>query len=852
MTHDDDSMRAQIDGEQRHLRTLYERLDALRGQAAARLAAALREGGGTPQAHAERDAAVQRHAARLARLEAAENGLCFGRLDLDDGEHRYIGRIGLRQEHDDSGDTDDTGRTGPPLIDWRAPAARPFYTATAAAPHGVRRRRHIATRGRQVVGLDDEILGRPPADGHDLPVVGQAALLAALGAERTGRMHDIVATLQAEQDAVIRAPHRGVLVVQGGPGTGKTAVALHRAAYLLYTQPRLAAGGVLVIGPSAAFLTYIEQVLPGLGETGAVPATVADLFPGVSADRMEDPAVAALKGRAEMAAVVAAAVREHQTPPAEGLTVEAAGEPLHLDGATCGRAAERARATGLPHNQARRVLAREITAHLARELAETTRRLADRLEADIADVLAESGVGAAIDADLAAMDGVFDPTTGPAGPGDLLGPRDAPALERELREDPGVQAAVQVLWPALTPQRLLARLYADPDRLRRAAPGLTAAERSLLARAPGGGWSPADVPLLDEAADLLGEDDQATQARAAREHARHIAYAQGVLDITAGADQPTRNSGDGGVGGDDSGDHGLSAADLIDAGALAERHRHATTSTLAERARADRTWAFGHLIVDEAQELSPMAWRTVMRRCPGRSMTVVGDLAQTGDPAGASSWEQVLAPHVGDRFRLARLSVNYRTPAEIMAAAEDLLAAISPATPPPRSVRSTGMPPWRMGTTPAELPRVLAELAAAETAAGGRLAVIVPPQRIAELGAAISQTVPAVCYGPRPDLTRPAVVLSARQAKGLEFDAVLIADPAAIATGSARGRNDLYVALTRATARLGVVHTGPPPAELARITPLRRGHRTAAAQPGGDAHVKPAGRPDTADRPARP
>ncbi|MFC4536377.1 ATP-binding domain-containing protein [Sphaerisporangium dianthi] len=856
MTHEDHVLRAQIEGEQRHLRTLYERLDALRGATAGRLAAASRENGGTPQARSERDAAVARHAERLARLEAADDGLCFGRLDLRDGGRRYIGRVGLRAE-DDEGD--------PLLIDWRAPAARPFYVATALAPEGVRRRRHIVTRGRRVVDLDDEILTRPqppgraehgsavngPVDGtpsadspppataaedrftgqgEHIPLVGGAALLAAVSAERTGRMHDIVATLQAEQDAVIRSGHRGVLVVQGGPGTGKTAVALHRAAYLLYTQPRLAAGGVLVVGPSAAFLTYIGRVLPGLGETGALLSTVAGLYPGVEADRGESLAAAEVKGRAEMAAMVAAAVREHRTPPVGGITVEAAGERLLLDGPACRRAAGRAARTGLPYNRARQVFAREVIADLARRLAGAARDLADRLEADIADVLAESGVREAIRADLAAMDGVFDRTGDQGGPGDLLGAADVPALERELRHDSGVRAAIEALWPALTPQRLLEGLYADPSRLERAAPGLTPAERALLVRAPGGGWSPADVPLLDEAAELLGEDDQAARARESREHARRVAYAQGVLDIAAasrgGGGAPYAGDGPSGPGGADplggTGDV-LTAADLIDARALAERHHSSSPATVAERARADRTWAFGHVIVDEAQELSPMAWRMLMRRCPGRSMTVVGDLAQTGDPAGASSWEQVLGPHVGDRFRLVRLSVNYRTPAEIMTAAADLLAAISPGTPPARSVRRTGVRPWRVRTTAAALPTVLAELAAAETAAGGgRLAVIVPQARASELGAAVAEVVPDVSFGPHPDLTRPAVVLGVRQAKGLEFDAVLVADPARIVAASPRGRNDLYVALTRATRRLGVLHAGPPPPEIARTITERR------------------------------
>src|SRR6185437_10789654 len=259
------------------------------------------------------------------------------------------------------------------------------------------------------------------------------------------------------------------------------------------------------------------------------------------------------------------------------------------------------------------------------------------------------------------------------------------------------------------------------------------------------------------------------------------------------------------------------AADIMDAAALAERHEEADHRTLAERAAADRTWTFGHVVVDEAQELSEMAWRLLARRCPARSMTVVGDVAQTGSAAGTTSWERVLAPLAGDRWRLARLTVNYRTPAEIMAAAAPLLAAIDPGQPPPRSVRATGVPPWRSATTSDELPAALAQLTAAEAAREGRLAVIVPDDRVPELGAAVARAVPALSFGPDPDLTSPVVLLGARQAKGLEFDAVLIADPAAILAASPRGLGDLYVALTRATQRLGVLHPGEPPAELAAV-----------------------------------
>ncbi|MFF8917556.1 HelD family protein [Streptomyces sp. NPDC015032] len=814
--------RAEIDHEQNHLDMLHARVEALREHAGHQLTGVLRETGGTRQGRLEREAAAARYAGQVARYDAAENGLCFGRLDLRDGEQHYIGRIGLPAE---SADED------PLLLDWRAPAARAFYVATPAAPHGVRRRRHLATRGRRVVRLDDEVLDR---DGvPDSELTGEAALLASLDAGRTGRMHDIVATLQAEQDAIIRSDHRGVLVVQGGPGTGKTAVALHRAAYLLYTHQQLASRGVLVVGPNPTFLGYIGQVLPGLGENSVLLSTVGELYPGIRADRAEKPETAELKGRTEMAAVIAAAVRDRQVPTAPGLgaaptreagavaagsapseapagrgfEVEFDGDIVRLDHEECVRAADTARATRLPHNLAAPVFRREIVDALARRSVAATRDLADRLEADIAEVLAEAALDRAVRADLDALPGLLgdDDSAIARERTEAQGIDDA---RRLLAADADVRAALDILWPPLTPQQLLADLYGQRARLAAAAPGLTDGERELLFREPdGGGWSAADVPLLDEAAELLGQDTRAAEAAAARERAEGIAYAQGVLDLAAGDGEDEEEEG------------GL--AGLVDARTLADRHEERTARTVAEQAFADRSWVFGHIIVDEAQELSQMAWRLLMRRCPTRSMTLVGDVAQTGDAAGASSWASALAPHVGDRWRQASLTVNYRTPAEIMASTTDVLAALGPGLEPPRSVRETGVAPWRLRTD--DTARALAGLAAKEAAAldDGRLAVIVPDARRDELGAAVARAVPGAAYGEEPDLENRAVVLGVRQAKGLEFDAVLLADPAAVLGGSSRGLNDLYVALTRATQRLGIVHEGPVPGVLAAVTERR-------------------------------
>lgn len=677
----------EIDVEQEYLTALYVRLDAVREEAAERLAARRAEG--------DREAAAVWRA-EVARLDAAEQGLCFGRLDLHDGRRVHVGRLSLFRDQDGE----------PLLVDWRAPAARAFYTATAVSPDGVGRRRRITTRGRTVVALDDELL--TPDGARDDDLVGGAALLAAVTAERTGRMRDVVTTLQSEQDRIIRHETGGVLVVQGGPGTGKTAVALHRVAYLLHTRPHLRTRGVLVVGPSRVFLDYVGQVLPGLGEHSVMTATIADLRPDVEVSRVDPPGIVEHKGEAVMAERLAAAVRSRIRTPDHVVDVEFEQQVLRLDPRCCDRAARKARRSGLPHNQARLVFQQAVVDVLAQRLTESMEAvvLTDTGEAiDGGDP--DGGLGEADLRALAAAGVVIDRDDRDDGPRTLLDEDDRAGLRDSLLADTGVRAALDALWPPLTPERVVSDLLDE--------------------RADG--WSAADVPLLDEVAVLIG---------------------QGTA--------------------------------------------HAT---------------FGHVVVDEAQELSEMAWRMLVRRCPSRSMTIVGDLAQTGNPAGTSSWDRVLRPHVRDRWQLARLSVNYRTPAEVMAATADLLAAHHPGTPPPRSVRSTGEPPWRTGT--ANLVATIADLAAAHT--DGRLAIISPRVHIESLAAALSLTAP-------PDLTGEVVLLTPDQAKGLEFDSVLIADPAEILDSAPRGHNDLYVAMTRATHRLGVVHPGRPPAELSALREL--------------------------------
>ncbi|MDI1455150.1 AAA family ATPase [Streptomyces sp. ATE26] len=736
--------------EQEFIDGLYARVDALRGEAETSVADALAQGDKPMQARLERDILVAERSGLLAALNAVDGSLCFGRIDLTSGVSHHIGRIGLRE--------DDAERT-PVLIDWRADVARPFYLATGHTPMGLRRRRHLTTEGRTVTSLHDEILdlGDATRTGHEDPS-GDAVLLAALNSARTGRMSDIVQTIQAEQDEIIRAPYRGVLVVEGGPGTGKTAVALHRAAYLLYEHRELLARrAVLIVGPNPAFLGYIGEVLPSLGETGVLLATVGELFPGVRATAQDTPEAAAVKGRAGMADVLAAVVRDRQALPDPVIAVEHEREVLMLDDGLVTVARERTRAAGLPHNAAREY----FEGHILNTLTEL---YAERVGTD------------------------------PYDGSSLLDPADITQIRDELAENPEVWSAVDRLWPRITPRRLVADFLAEPDGY------LPPADADAIRRPETRAWTVADVPLLDEAAELLGEDDRIARARAERERETQVAYAQGVLDVSyASRTYEFEDKEDS----DPDASEVLSAHDIIDAERFAERHEEADHRSAAERAAADRTWAFGHIIVDEAQELSPMAWRLLMRRSPTRSMTLVGDPAQTAEAAGVGSWADILTPYVEDRWEHTRLGVNYRTPAEIMELAAAVVRAENPDFEPPSSVRSTGVRPW-VRDAEGDLPGAVAEAVAELTPEEGRLAVIAPR----DLHPALAARLDGVTAGGEPDLTRTVVLLDPRQSKGLEFDAVLVVEPARY------GTSDLYVALTRATQRLGVLHTGDLPAAL--------------------------------------
>jgi len=739
----------ELESEQDFVDLAYARLDAMRGDANSMLEGVLDLGrGGTFQSRTERDVIVRTSLARLEQLDIGDQALTFGRIDRltggdtadgePDSETFHIGRLAIHgADHE------------PLVVDWRAPVAEPFYRATGRDPLGLVLRRHLALRGRTVVSVEDERFrapdgGGPVPDGYtaeavpdgggelivgDLPIGGPAALLAALDRARSGRMTDIVSTIQAEQDEIIRAPLSGVLVVQGGPGTGKTAVALHRAAYLLYTHRfPLERQGVLVVGPNPLFLRYIEQVLPSLGETGVTLSTVSGLVPEIKVQENGPADVARLKGDVRMATVIARAIRTRQRPLPEDVEVPYGALVLRLTAAESRRIVEGARRRPGTHNARRRLVEQSVAQVLADRARQTQQRL---------------GVGTPA---VTAFPGYEDP----AGLGD--DEFDFEDFSRKVRRVPELARALDRMWPRLSPHELLHDLYGAPPLIAVAGRGvLTPEEQALLHRDRSDSfdavaWTPADAALVDEARHLLGPR-------------------------AGGADDAARK--------------------------------------------------YGHIVVDEVQDLSPMQLRMLTRRSLAGSMTVVGDIAQATAPWAPTSWDDIVE-HLPRRrpARTAELTVSYRTPAEVLAVAARVLAVAAPELTPPKPVRRTGVEPRMIRVADADdLGRAVAEAAAEEMASvrPGRVAVIAPEQLRDVLADALDRAGTPV-VDPRDlrrgGLSEPLVLLGADSANGLEFDSVVVVEPAVIAGETARGLRTLYVALTRPTRRLTVVSLAAPPAAL--------------------------------------
>lgn len=516
------------------------------------------------------------------------------------------------------------------------------------------------------------------------------------------------------------------------------------------------------MGPNAGFLRYVGRVLPSLGETDVVFVSPGELMPGVQATEVEEPIARAVKGSTAMVEVLAAAVADRQELPAEPILIPLEDGIVKLDSELVESARTKARATGLLHNPARAIF-REAVLDAATERA--VRRISSGwLRGD-----GRSATDRALRAELAAE------------------------VRLELRGSAALHTAIERLWPKLTPGRLLRELFGSRARIDAAGCELTAAQRDALFRPSPRAWTVSDAPLLDEAVEFLGaSEDTEEQVKLARE--ARVAYAEGVLQVLDTDEDPDGEQ--------------LRAVDLIGAEELAERHVERDDRDLAERAAADREWTYGHVVVDEAQELSAMDWRVVMRRCPSRSMTIVGDLAQRESSAGATDWAGMLTPYVGDRWSYRELRTSYRTPVEIMAVAVDVLAEVDPGLRAPEAVRTSGAVPWSRQVPTGELPAALDTAIRSELAQlGDGLLALIVVEELLETAELLAASIGA-------DRVH---TMTPQQSKGLEFDAVLIAEPQRILDAGPHGAAGLYVAVTRATRRLAVLHTGPLPAPLDKL-----------------------------------
>lgn len=696
-----------IAADERHFARIADTLAATVDDLEARLDALRRAPGGHGQQALDRDLEIHRLSARLRTLRRFRLDLCLGRIvQADAAEPVYIGRLGL---------ADREGRRL--LVDWRAPAAEPFFAATYADPRGlVSRRRYRWTRGR-VTDYWDESFTPDGAEGPGgrLALDDDSALIASLGASRSPKMRDVLATIQADQDAIIRAGSRGALVVDGGPGTGKTVVALHRAAYLLYSDPRLGhrRGGLLFVGPSRPYLSYVADVLPSLGEEGVQTCTLRDLVPeGASAEHEPDPEVARLKSSGRLLDAVETAVRQYEQPPTDAVTVETPWGDVHVGAEEWAVAFDAAASAG-PHDEAR-----------------------DEVWRELLDLLVER---------------IDDPDEMPPA-----------ALRAWLEQSDELRGMLRRAWPMLNPVGVVADLWSSPEHLHRCAPWLAPDEVRELQRDDPRAWTVEDLPFLDAARQRVGDPEASRRRREADAAAR--AQRDRMADVV-----------DDLIAADDS--------DLMLMSML--RVEDAQESLFDDSAlpTADPdllAGPFAHVVVDEAQELTDAEWRMLLRRCPSRSFTTVGDRAQARH-GFTESWRDRLARVGLSRVELAGLTVNYRTPEEVMVEAEPVIRAAIPDANVPTSIRRAGVPVTHAAA--AERDAILQAWLASH--AEGTACVIGDP---------------AFEEAPRVRSLTPEL------AKGLEFDLVVLVDPDRFGTGI-EGAVDRYVAMTRATQRLVILRS---------------------------------------------
>ncbi|BEP15890.1 RNA polymerase recycling motor ATPase HelR [Acidothermaceae bacterium B102] len=692
-----------IGSDEQHFAAIAESLDASIAELSHRLDEARRAPGGHGQAAMDRDIDIHRMSARLRTLKRFGLDLCLGHMvGANDPEPVYVGRLGL---------TDSTGHRL--LVDWRSPAAEPFFGATHAHPMGLAsRRRYRWTRGR-VSDYWDEVF-TPDDLEHHAALDDQSAFIASLGGNRSAHMRDVLSTLQADQDAIIRAGSRGALVVDGGPGTGKTVVALHRAAYLLYADPRLGhhRGGVLFVGPHQPYLAYVADVLPSLGEEGVQTCTLRDLVAeGAAASLETDLEVVRLKASADLVRAIETAVRFYEEPPAQGMTVTTHWSDLWLSADDWAEAFG-AREPGTPHNEARDQVWEALVAILT-----------DKDDSDASPDL----------------------------------------LRKSLLQDDDLLVRFNRAWPLLEAVDLVGDLWSVPAYLRRCAPWLSPPEVQALQRKDAQAWTLSDLPLLDAARQRLGDPEVARRRR--RQQAAAAAEREEMSRVV---------------------DHLIASDDsemLVMSMLRGEDLRGVLAETTAPSVDPDLlAGPFAHVVVDEAQELTDAEWQMLLLRCPSRSFTVVGDRAQARH-GFAESWQERLERVGLDRVTIASLTINYRTPTEVMAAAEPVIRAALPDANVPTSIRTSGVPVVHGSSS--DLTSVVNTWLTEH--ADGIACVIGDP------------VFPA---------TARVRSLTPELAKGLEFDLVVLIDPASFGSG-VEGAVDRYVAMTRATQQL-VILTSPP------------------------------------------
>ena len=726
------SQHPEFANEQAYLQWAYECLESMR-DAARLLQYSVETGpGGTHQARFERDVVEDRAMDRLARLQIGGESLLFGRIDRigDDGpgtgERFYIGRLPVSDKEQNA-----------VVVDWRAPMAESFYRATGADPLGLERRRHFATEAERLVGIDDEVfsLARLEHESGE-GLVGTGALLSALGRARRGQMRDIVATIQREQDEIIRSPLPGALVVQGGPGTGKTAVALHRTAYLLYSHRfPLERQGVLVVGPSRLFIRYIGRVLPALGEHAVELASIDDLVADVAVRATESHETARVKGDVRMAALIRRAVLTRQRAPREPVRIRFGVTELIVSVEELNDILQTVKRAHRVHNAARK----QLQTLFCDRLAERYREALARFDRDTITF-------------------------------------DRASIVSQLKRNDDVRAILDRMWPWLTPTVLLRDLFGAPALIKVAARDtLSEAEQRALVRPRGEliedvCWTSADIALLDEASTFLG----------ALPPNAHVAGSLPVPAVVPGQHR--------GVRANDPHEEGI------------------------------RT--YGHLVVDEAQDLSPMQLRMLGRRSLNGSMTVVGDIGQATGMWAPKSWDEVLAHLPVKRTRLVELTVGYRAPAEVMDLAARVLAVAAPDLSVPRSVRTQGSPPVFVFAEPEEplavaVGRALRDLKA--DLGDGTVGVLCPSDLVGPVSEELIRQ--GIELDPNGSMGDGIGVLPVASAKGLEFDGVVVVEPARIVREAAQGLRSLYVAITRTTRLLSIVSSEPLPDVLVAPTP---------------------------------